>query len=807
MKDCIKDYFQLLNNYFPDQPIEYEKIIARLPDSSKLEPWQIAYVLLNKNLRIDWESYLNLYEDVLTSGIDPCLHFVKYGLYEGRQLCSIHPMATVRHADQPSVSVLISNYNNEIFLEKSIMSALGQSLKNIEVIVIDDASTDGSRAILESLSKKDSRLKIIYNIDNKGTFITRKQAVNAASGRYIMFLDADDYLNHRACEIAFTHIRKGYDIVKFGANIFNADYNDTDRVNKFNNYINRSISKRYFTGHDIFEAIFLNSEISWNLWDKIYLREICVAAYSDVPEGYYLRSEDRLGTVAIASRARSLYVITHKLYNHNFGIGGSSTRSKASNLKNLLNFCTTAKATIQFIRSKGLDPKFESLAVSTLHYVLQLWAKVVPDHDAGKYLDRIIAELGQENVIKAFIDILPRHAESILSQLAHIKTPVHSSLDEIILLNYEITREQIISFIAPLYHWATSKHLSLRILTSKFPKDADLLPENLRLEFVRAPAETKEKLLGHCLSLLNALKVSPNPLVIAEYDQSSPWIYDLAILKSIKIPSILKCNKGFAELSEEKGGLCAFLRLCACFGQIMTWDSQTTLLLETNRIKTHKLYPVTESCSSVAHSFVPDAISILIDKKDTTATLEQYVLICRELVKKRHYIKIYIIGEPANNNLRKFLFGQIRRFQLGANVVVVGEVSDPASYLTLTSCLLSIEAKVTFSHRIAFAQSCSLPCVVNDIPSDQLRSNPSILTFSAGHPGEAVDAILRIINNFFQWSLLASTAHFHSLCYSSREFAQDMDAASGLAKPAVKADYSPDKFEKFIRNLTIFCNY
>ncbi len=89
----------------------------------------------------------------------------------------------------PKVSIVIPTYNREKIICKAIDSALSQTCKNLEIIIIDDGSTDNTKAVLE---KYGSRLNYFYQ-DNKGISGARNTGINRSSGDYIAFLDSDDY--------------------------------------------------------------------------------------------------------------------------------------------------------------------------------------------------------------------------------------------------------------------------------------------------------------------------------------------------------------------------------------------------------------------------------------------------------------------------------------------------------------------------------------------------------------------------------------------------------------------------------------
>ena len=93
-----------------------------------------------------------------------------------------------------SVSILLPVYNGEAFLEAAIESALSQSFKDFELIVVDDCSTDGSWAIIERMRQRDPRIKSFTNETNQGLFANYNRCLSRAEGRYIKPFAQDDIL-------------------------------------------------------------------------------------------------------------------------------------------------------------------------------------------------------------------------------------------------------------------------------------------------------------------------------------------------------------------------------------------------------------------------------------------------------------------------------------------------------------------------------------------------------------------------------------------------------------------------------------
>ena len=101
------------------------------------------------------------------------------------------------NTDNVAVSVIIPVYNTSKYLIDAVNSATAQSLQNIEIIAINDGSTDNSLEILEQLAKNDKRIKVITQ-ENKGLSATRNEGIHNATGDYIVFLDSDDMLQESA---------------------------------------------------------------------------------------------------------------------------------------------------------------------------------------------------------------------------------------------------------------------------------------------------------------------------------------------------------------------------------------------------------------------------------------------------------------------------------------------------------------------------------------------------------------------------------------------------------------------------------
>ena len=109
--------------------------------------------------------------------------------------------------DSPNVSVIIPVFNNENLLNKCLNSIQNQSLNNIEIICIDDGSSDGSFNILKNYESTDARFKV-FQQENKGAGFARNKGIDESCGEYILFVDSDDFIENDTCEKLYEQAKR-----------------------------------------------------------------------------------------------------------------------------------------------------------------------------------------------------------------------------------------------------------------------------------------------------------------------------------------------------------------------------------------------------------------------------------------------------------------------------------------------------------------------------------------------------------------------------------------------------------------------
>ena len=164
------------------------------------------------------------------------------------------------------VSVTIPVYNIEKYLKKCLDSVTNQTFSDIEIICVNDGSTDNSLSILEEYAKKDNRIKII-NKENGGLSSAWNAGLNEVSSEYVTFVDGDDWIDTKTFKLAYeAMLNNNVDYVCWGANII-PEYYD----NKINEQINYHKIK-YSGSQEVNDKLISNTVVT--VWSKLYKTSI-----------------------------------------------------------------------------------------------------------------------------------------------------------------------------------------------------------------------------------------------------------------------------------------------------------------------------------------------------------------------------------------------------------------------------------------------------------------------------------------------------------------------------------------------------
>ncbi len=206
-------------------------------------------------------------------------------------------------------------YNKEKYIKRSIKSIQSQTLTDLEIIAINDFSNDNTLNILQSLSKNDSRIKIINNDRNYGLLYSRSIGIISCTGEYLLNLDPDDVLQGPDnLEILYKYAKQSKsDIISFGS----LYKKNNKKIFKCSNF------DKIYTQPRIFESAF-NSAYNLKdflLWNKLIKRDLLLKAYKIFKQKIYGEKwnyhEDNIWSILVRKYAKSMKCINKLIYIYN----------------------------------------------------------------------------------------------------------------------------------------------------------------------------------------------------------------------------------------------------------------------------------------------------------------------------------------------------------------------------------------------------------------------------------------------------------------------------------------------------------
>lgn len=222
------------------------------------------------------------------------------------------------------ISIIIPIYNGEKYLEKCLESISNQTYPELEVILVNDGSTDTSKEICEKWARKDCRFNL-YNNENQGVSSSRNFGIKQATGEYITFVDCDDFLAKDALEILLQTASQGYDLII--AN--HARYYDEQNVTLNVDIPTREYNKKEFldTFWKLYDSFVINSP-----WGKLYKKEILQSKKIEFPTDYEL-GEDLIFNLQYIEKSNTFYTINQNLYYYRDTTDSLTTKYNENYLK------------------------------------------------------------------------------------------------------------------------------------------------------------------------------------------------------------------------------------------------------------------------------------------------------------------------------------------------------------------------------------------------------------------------------------------------------------------------------------------
>lgn len=311
---------------------------------------------------------------------------------------------------EPKISIIVPVYNTEKYLVKCLESLIHQTFENIEIVCINDGSTDASLEILKNYESMDKRIRIIDQ-NNKGLSETRNVGVKNASANYVMFLDSDDWIDLNTCKIAYKTVTEyKADIVMWSyirefetKSLSKKIFDKNDEFLVFEGKEARMIQRRMVGLIDTELKIPENIDALVTAWGKIYRKDIIIKNNVKFIDTKEIGTEDALFNLHVFGHAGKI-VFINEYFNH---YRKDNVQSLTSNYKeslygqweNLFSYMES------YIKENDLDTTFQQaldnrIALSVVGLGLNIMQSKTSEINKVREIKQIISSPKRRKVYK-----------------------------------------------------------------------------------------------------------------------------------------------------------------------------------------------------------------------------------------------------------------------------------------------------------------------------------------------------------------------------------------------------------------------
>lgn len=765
---------------------------------------------LRRCARINWQAYLENNPDVKAAGVDPVVHFLQNGIHEGRLLQSWSPyhVTAENDAKRPKVTVIVPNYNNSLFLNKCLNSLIHQTLRAIEIIVVDDASTDNSLEIISHFASFDERVNAIRHTWNQGSHMARKSGVAAARGDYIMFVDADDYFTTDACEQAYKLIIEGYDIVAFDCNqVYHGPY-PGQRVTDRNFWSGKLANGRYEWDEKL-NLPFKDMRLPCFIGGKIYERGFAQFCFRQMAEFRCTFLEDMYEFLILNYYSRNLYKSDAILFTYAQHTGISTSDTSRYIKTHLVENLEMPKYFEYFCKEHQLDSIWDYFR----GYYFKIMLKAVDDLDeitTNIYFDKMAETFGVLFCVQSFMTFYNCKWKKITNKFAMYKPkrcPEARAKRIIGIFYHRIGIGGVEKTIQSMARVLTRAGYEVCVfLEEKSKYDLDLEP-GTRKFYLETSLGTLVRARQHVADLHDALRISgvDTMIFMAGANQILTWDMMLMHLMGISVIGAVRLDINMEMLARGRNYQhSALLQTLRCLEKVICTNVSSEIYLRAQGINAQ---------------FIPNSVNIANGDPGKHARMDNVIVVARlgdglkrifhclnvhaEIAKRIPGARMIFTGDFDNEDLRNKFLVRAREIGISDSIRITDRVKTVYPYLLSAKVLFSASYMEGFPNNIAEAQACGLPVVMYDLDIDMAQDNESIIMVEQNDYKKAAEVIARLLRDDAERERLAAIAMAHAGHYDDKLLRDNLiDVIENHDKYARIRYYTSTQYRSAIRYMS-----
>ncbi|MDM5221857.1 glycosyltransferase [Peribacillus sp. NJ11] len=268
----------------------------------------------------------------------------------------------------PKVSIIVPIYNVEKYLVRCLDSLVNQTFNEIEIILVNDGSTDNSIDIIEEFQKKYEFIEVINKI-NGGLSSARNAGIEKARGEFLLFIDSDDYIELNMVEMLYSAASTSNSEIAICKFSYVYSNNNDKEINT-----NEDYNKYKFVNNNQLIKLFLLNIVSGHAWNKLVKRELFIKHNIEFPYGKYY--EDAPTMMKLFSVVNKCTLINDSLYNYLQREDSIIKSTDIKKVKDHLNNLTEIKNQLSIQQKNELNHEIQYFSINQLFYNSYLLSKI-----------------------------------------------------------------------------------------------------------------------------------------------------------------------------------------------------------------------------------------------------------------------------------------------------------------------------------------------------------------------------------------------------------------------------------------------
>ena len=661
--------------------------------------------------------------------------------------------------DKPVISIIMPVHNMAPYLDESIGSWVRQTLREIEIILIDDASTDTSPKIINKWAGRDQRLRVYRFLDNKSAWSARKLGIEEARGKYILFADADDMAVPETCEELYREmLRDPVDILHFCADIINVNHLPTTPIDNMGRFLLPYRGK--LKGRNVLKACFLDEKYGFTLWNKMFSSSLCKRAFLKQEEAFLPKAQDRLAYFLLAYYASSYRGVRSKSY-YKFYFGREATGISMltkSQFERLSSMALVAGKLHAFLSAeekleeyKDIERKFRR---NLLADCMNQWVNNVSEDDKASFFDILLKYWEPEEVVIFLANREDLQTYTLAKQLrgaASLQYDKHP-IKTIGVYYHSIVNGGVQRVLCSLVSLWRSMQYEIVVITD-FPPDVNdyPLPEGVqRIVIPDFRKINRENYGRRAKDIARVIKENHIDLVVGHAWVLDILFWDQLLIKSLGAACMIHCHSIFSinllNIWTDQKSIVAPYYLTDAVVTLSDVDRKFWSHFN-NNVHT-VINPFTDGINAwhISSCKGKDILWLgrIADEKCPFDTLD----IMQEVLKTIPDAKLHIVGASKEPGYYEHFRKEIIARHLEDNIILHGFHKNVKPFYSKSTLFLSTSKYEGYGLTLQESMIAGLPIVAYDLPYLTLmKGNPGVMSVRQGDTAGAARAIIALLKD------------------------------------------------------------